>query len=92
MRNTLSINGLRMTINYGLNRLRFVSPVPAGSRVRAHVALGAVEDVKDATQARWHIIVEREGAEKPCLVAEWLVRYYARDAPVGDQGPNEPEG
>jgi acyl dehydratase len=92
MRNTLSIDGLRMTINYGLNRLRFVSPVPAGSRVRAHVALGAVEDIRDVTQATWHVTVEREGAEKPCLVAEWLVRYYPRDAPGGDQGPNEHEG
>ena len=78
MRNTVSIGGLRMTINYGLNRVRFVSPVPAGARVRARVALGAVEDVKDATQATWNVTVEREGADKPCVVAEWLVRYYAR--------------
>jgi acyl dehydratase len=53
-----------------------VSPVPSGSRVRARVALGAVEDVKDGTQATWKVTVEREGAEKPALVAEWLVRYY----------------
>ena len=76
MRQTVAIDGLRMTINYGLNRVRFVSPVPAGSRVRARVALGAVGDVKDGTQATWTITVEREGGDKPCLVAEWLVRYY----------------
>jgi acyl dehydratase len=76
MRNTVSIGGLRMTINYGLNRVRFVSPVPSGARVRARVALGAVEDVKDATQATWNITVEREGADKPALIAEWLVRYF----------------
>jgi acyl dehydratase len=76
LRNTVSIGGLRITINYGLNRVRFVSPVPTGSRVRARVALSAVGEVKDATQATWAITVEREGAEKPCLVAEWLVRYY----------------
>jgi acyl dehydratase len=76
MRNTVSIGGLRMTINYGLNRVRFVSPVPSGSRVRARVALAAVEDIKDATQATWNITVEREGGDKPSLVAEWLVRYY----------------
>jgi acyl dehydratase len=76
MRDTVAIGGLRMTINYGLNRVRFVSPVPAGSRVRARVALDAVEDVKDATQATWKITVEREGADKPALIAEWIVRYY----------------
>ncbi len=76
MRQTVAIDGLRMTINYGLNRVRFVSPVPAGSRVRARVALGAVGDVKDGTQAAWTITVEREGGDKPCVVAEWLVRYY----------------
>jgi acyl dehydratase len=76
MRQTVAIDGLRMTINYGLNRVRFVSPVAAGSRVRARVALGAVEDVKDGTQATWTITVEREGGDKPCVVAEWLVRYY----------------
>ena len=76
MRDTVAIGGVRMTINYGLNRVRFVSPVPSGSRVRARVALGAVEDVKDATQATWHITVEREGADKPALIAEWIVRYY----------------
>ena len=77
MRDAVSIGGLRMTINYGLNRVRFVAPVPAGSRVRARIALGAVDDVKDATQATWKITVEREGGDKPCLVAEWIVRYYA---------------
>ncbi len=86
MRNTVSIGGLRMTINYGLNRVRFVSPVPSGSRVRARVALGAVEDVKDSTQATWNVTVEREGAEKPCLVAEWLVRYYPHEGNEGHEG------
>jgi acyl dehydratase len=84
MRNILAVGGLRMTINYGLNRVRFVSPVPSGSRVRARVALGAVEDVKDGTQATWHVTVEREGADKPALVVEWLVRYF--------EGVEVPEG
>lgn len=76
MRNALSIGGLRMTINYGLNRVRFVSPVPAGARIRALISLGSLGDVDGGAQATWNITVEREGAEKPCLVAEWLVRYY----------------
>lgn len=76
MRNAISIGGIRMAINYGANRVRFAAPVPAGSRIRARVALAALEDVKDAVQATWTITVEREAGDKPCLIAEWLVRYY----------------
>jgi acyl dehydratase len=76
MRNALAIGGLRMTLNYGLNRVRFVSPVPAGARIRARIALGSVTDVEGGAQATWNITVEREGGDKPVLVAEWLVRYY----------------
>ena len=76
MRSALSIGGLRMTINYGLNRVRFVSPVPAGSRVRARVMLGALSDLDDAVQATWNVTVEREEQDRPVLVAEWLARYY----------------
>jgi acyl dehydratase len=77
MRDAVKVDGSRMTLNYGLNRVRFVSPVPSGSRVRARIALGKVEDIADSTQATWHIAIEREGGEKPCVVAEWIVRYYA---------------
>jgi acyl dehydratase len=66
----------KMGINYGLNRLRFVSPVPAGSRVRARFALQAVEDVPGGVQLTWAVTAEIEGGAKPALVAEWLVRYY----------------
>jgi acyl dehydratase len=67
----------KMGINYGLNRLRFVSPVPAGSRVRARFTLQSVEDVAGGHQIAWAVTVETEGGAKPALVAEWLVRYYA---------------
>ena len=76
MRDAVTVSGSRMTLNYGLNRVRFVSPVPAGSRVRARVALAAVEDLGDDTQAIWNITIEREGADKPAAVAEWIVRYH----------------
>jgi acyl dehydratase len=79
VQNTLAIGGVRMAINYGLNRVRFVSPVPAGARIRARITLGDVTDVTDGgggAQAAWTITIEREHHEKPCLVAEWLVRYY----------------
>jgi acyl dehydratase len=67
----------KMGINYGLNRLRFVSPVPAGSRIRARFTLQAVENVPGGFQITWSVLVETEGGSKPSLVAEWLVRYYA---------------
>jgi len=66
----------KMGINYGLNRLRFVSPVPAGRRVRARFNLQNVEDVSGGWQITWSATVELEGGEKPVLAAEWLVRYY----------------
>lgn len=76
MRNAISIEGLRLAINYGANRVRFVSAVPAGARIRANIVLMSVQDVEGGAQAMWNITVEREGVDKPCLVAEWLVRYY----------------
>ena len=66
----------KMGINYGLNRLRFVSPVAASSRVRARFTLQSVETVTGGAQIIWAVTVETEGGAKPALVAEWLVRYY----------------
>jgi acyl dehydratase len=76
MRNALSIGGLRMAINYGLNRVRFMAPVAAGARIRASIALASITDIDGGVQATWTVTIEREGSSKPCLVAEWLVRYY----------------
>ena len=73
---TMSVGGVRMGINYGLNRVRFVSPVPAGARIRGRFSLTTLEPIKGGVQATWNVTVEREGGEKPCCVAEWLVRYY----------------
>jgi acyl dehydratase len=66
----------KMGINYGLNRLRFVSPIPAGSHVRARFTLQSVEDVAGGIQITWSVACETEGGQKPALVAEWLTRYY----------------
>ncbi|MBZ5504543.1 MAG: MaoC family dehydratase [Acidobacteriia bacterium] len=68
--------GVRLGVNYGLNRLRFVSPVPAGSNIRARIVLQSLKDVPDGMEAVFNITVELEGAPKPCCVAEWVVRYY----------------
>ena len=76
IRDALRFTGLRLAINYGLNRVRFVSPVPSGARVRARITAGAFEEVNKGYQVIWRVTVEREGATKPCCVAEWIVRYY----------------
>jgi acyl dehydratase len=76
LRDAVTFTGLRLAINYGLNRVRFVSAVPSGSRIRGRFVLAAVETVEDGFQVAWKVTVERDGSEKPCCVAEWLVRYY----------------
>ena len=77
MRNAIGITGVTMAINYGLNRVRFTGPVPAGSKVRGRFTLAVVEDTGGGMQATWAIVIEREGEQKPACVAEWLVRYYS---------------
>ncbi len=72
----MSVGRVRLGINYGLNRVRFVSPVPAGSRIHGRFTLTKVEEIEGGVQAAWSVTVEREGSEKPSCVAEWLVRYY----------------
>ena len=75
-RHALSVGGVRMGINYGLNRVRFVSPVPADARIRGRFTLATLEEIKGGVQSTWNVTVECEGSDKPCCVAEWLVRYY----------------
>ncbi len=67
----------RMGVNYGLNKVRFTGPVPAGSRVRVVLKLAAVEDLPDnGVQMRWNATVYREGSDKPVLIAETLGRRF----------------
>ncbi|MGD1021140.1 MAG: MaoC family dehydratase [Candidatus Sulfotelmatobacter sp.] len=69
-------SGIAMTVNYGLNKVRFPSAVRAGSKVRARVTLLSVKESPKFVDAAFLIHVESESADKPCCVAEWLVRYY----------------
>ncbi|NDD62679.1 MAG: MaoC family dehydratase [Acidobacteria bacterium] len=67
----------RLTVNYGLNRVRFIAPVRAGTRIRPRIVLQGFEPLSTREyQLTWLITVEREQEEKPALVAEWLIRYY----------------
>jgi len=69
--------GVRLGVNYGLNRVRFVSPVRAGSNIRARITLQSLKDVPPAgVEVVFNTTVEVEGSEKPCCIAEWVARYY----------------
>jgi acyl dehydratase len=70
-----SVEGYRVVVNYGLNRVRFPAPVPSGSRVRAAFRIAGVEEVAGGKQATVEATVEREGGEKPVCVAEMILRY-----------------
>jgi len=68
--------GVRLAVNYGLNRVRFPAAVRVDSRIRARVGLLAFKEIADSVEAIYSVAVEVEGAEKPGCVAEWIVRYY----------------
>ena len=75
-RSAMTFPGVRMAINYGVNRVRFPSPVPVGARIRGRFSVAATEQVAGGIQVTWGAAIEREGSDKPCCVAEWVVRYY----------------
>lgn len=72
----LHIEGARMGVNYGLNKVRFPGLVPAGSRLRGMVELLEVTDVDEAVQVVYRVTVEREGGDRPVCVAEAVARIY----------------
>lgn len=77
MASALTIRGAGMGVNYGLNRVRFTAPVPAGSRLRAHFKLLALEPIdRGGMQMTWEMKIEREGSDKPVCIAESLSRRY----------------
>ena len=74
---SFAIEGSRMGVNYGLNKVRFMAPVPVESRLRGRMKLLATEPIDNAgVQMTWQVTVEREGSAKPVCVAESLVRRY----------------
>ena len=75
-RRAMSFSGIRMAVNYGVNRVRFMTTVPAGSRIRGRFVPIAVAEVGGGIQITWSVTIEREDWERPCCVAEWIVRYH----------------
>jgi acyl dehydratase len=71
------VDGIRMGVNYGLNKVRFPAPVRVGGRVRADVELAEVTEVDGGVQVVTRVTIEVEGSPKPCCVAETVARLYA---------------
>jgi acyl dehydratase len=72
----LTVSDQTMGVNYGLNKVRFPSPVPVGAKVRLTATLKSVEEVAGGLQITLATVVEREGGEKPVCIAEPVYRYY----------------
>lgn len=74
---SLTIVQVRMGVNYGLNKVRFLAPVPVNSRLRARMKLLACDAIdNNGQQLTWEVTVEREGASRPVCVAESIARLY----------------
>jgi acyl dehydratase len=74
----MRIDNVRMSINYGLNKVRFMAPVPVNSRLRARITLLGCDPIEpQGFQQTWQVQVEREGSDKPVCVAESIARRFA---------------
>ena len=73
---TFEFSDRKMGVNYGLNRVRFTAPVPEGSRIRGRFTLAGYEKLEGGVQVTWSVLVEREGGDKPVMVAEAIGRHF----------------
>ena len=72
----VSLGEARLTVNYGVNKVRFPAAVPSGSRIRGRFGIAAVEPLADCVQVVWHVTMESEAGGKPVCVAEFVMRRY----------------
>jgi acyl dehydratase len=73
IRSVMGLKGLRNTLNYGADRIRYLSPVPAGSRIRGRIGVTETEDVQpDGLRVNYHMVIEIEGGQRPACVAELI--------------------
>ena len=77
MQSAVSMSPSKMSLNYGLNKVRFPAPLPVGSRVRGRMLLQDVEDIEGGVQISWKVTIEREEGDRPVCVAESIARRYA---------------
>jgi acyl dehydratase len=77
IRSVMGLKGLRNTLNYGADRIRYLSPVPAGSKLRGRVSVAETEDVPpDGLRVNYHLVIEVEGGKRPACVAELIALHY----------------
>jgi acyl dehydratase len=77
IRSVIGLKGLRNTLNYGADRIRYLSPVPAGSRIRGRTTIAEANDVPpDGLRVNYHMVIEIEGSERPACVAELIALHY----------------
>jgi acyl dehydratase len=77
IRSVMGLKGLRNTLNYGADRIRYLSPVPAGSRLRGRLTVAEAEDVPpDGLRASYRLVIETEGGQRPACVAELIALHY----------------
>lgn len=77
MQSAVEVRGeFQMTVNYGFDKVRFPAPVPAGSRIRGHIAVNSVKDIERGVEIAWGVVVEIEHRDKPAVAAQWLTRVY----------------
>jgi acyl dehydratase len=77
IRSVMGLKGLRNTLNYGADRIRYLAPVPAGSRLRGRTSIAEAEDVPpDGLRVNYRIVIEIEGGQRPACVAELIALHY----------------
>ena len=78
---TADLDGVLSSVNYGFDRIRFVSPVLVGSRVRGRFVVASVDEGEGSLDVHWDVSVEIEDADRPALVANWITRLYLEETP-----------
>jgi len=77
IRSVMGLKGLKNTLNYGADRIRYLSPVPAGSRLRGRTSIAEAEDVPpDGLRVSYRLVIEIEGGKRPACVAELIALHY----------------
>jgi len=77
VRSVMGLKGLKNTLNYGADRIRYLAPVPAGSRIRGRTTIAAAEEVPpDGLRVNYRMVIEIEGGQRPACVAELIALHY----------------
>ena len=76
VRSVVGLKGVRNTLNYGADRIRYLSPVPAGSRIRGRITIAKQRTCPPTDCGNYHLVIEIEGGQRPACVAELIALHY----------------